>query len=341
MTDLTEQDASKLFNDISSALREDDLNKLAELTAKEDKEEVETPEEEPTPEEIPDGEEVPKEEPKPEEEEPSPATPEEEEEPGKPSDDEEEDDKPEEDDKLVELRNQLEKLAKENNDLRSQAGRVPYMQKRLRQIDKKLEELRQAKDSPSSQASTKIAPKVEEVLKGVKDYDSDLADAILKALTTAVSELAEDNHSREIQNLESLREEEAQAYQEAEVQRLLTMVPNAREVLSSPHWAEWRNKQSRAVQALADSDDADDVVFAINKYAEDMRKEFPNPADDKPEQDTEALEKAKKLEEERRRKKENAAKPTSPSGQGKVSLPDDPEALFRKFSDQIRKERLG
>lgn len=332
MTDLTQQDAERLFNNVSKAVKDNDLEKLDTLYASpapEDEVEEEQPEiEQPTPDE---------EEPAEiEGEEASPSV-ETDEQP-----EEEEPEVPAVDRELAELKSQLENMKKENHALKSQAGRVPHVQKRLRELDKKLEELQNA--SPSSQTSAKIKPKLDELLQDLKETDSVLADTIAKAIEQATNGVDEQLRTREIESLSFIREQEARSYQAQEAERLLEMHPNAREVFVSPHWSEWKDKQSEGVLALATSSNADDVSKAFKMYAEDMLKEYPDlaktPAASMNE-NPEAAAKAKKIEEERARKKQTAANINSPGGQGKTALPDDPEALFKKFSEQLRKERFG
>lgn len=252
-----------------------------------------------------------------------------------------------EDPKLVALREQLEKLSKENHALKSQAGRVPHVQRRLKELDQKLEELTQKAASPSNHPSATIQPKVLEKLKGIRETDPELADAIAAAFAEASTGLADDAINREKQTLTLLREQEVKAYQAEQVNLLLEMIPNAAEVVASPSWVEWKKQQSEDILRLANSDHAESVAIAFDRYARDMRAKHPELAQAPAAQaaaakasDADAA-KAAQIEEERRRKQASAATVSSPNAAGKVSLPDDPEALFKKFSEQIRKERTG
>ena len=93
------------------------------------------------------------------------------------------------------------------------------------------------------------------------------------------------------------------------------------------------------MQTLAGSDSADDVVFALGKYADDMVKKYPELAQSKEQPAANA--EAAKIEADRLRKKTTGATVSSPAAASKVKLPDDPVALFKMYSEQIRKERLG
>lgn len=338
--ELTDADAQKLFNEIANA--NGDPLKLDTLLAVATEPVVETPEvvtAEETTEEVTTTPEVATEEVTTEED----GTPAGEKPPEDTSNTEQ---VTTEDPKLVELRTQLEKLSKENHALKSQAGRVPHVQRRLKELDQKLEELTQKAASPSNHPSATIQPKVLEKLKGIRESDPELADAIAAAFAEASTGLADDAINREKQTLTLLREQEVKAYQAEQVELLLEMVPNAAEVVASASWTEWKKQQSDDILRLANSDHAESVALAFERYARDMKAKHPElvtPAAKtegaKP-NDADAA-KAAQIEEERRRKQASAVKVSSPNAPGKVSLPDDPEALFKKFSDEIQKARTG
>lgn len=312
-------DPNKLFNDVTKAMQDDDSNKLSELLAQEtpdeDEEQEHSEDESLADEPEHDAEETSEEEESVEDSPPKEA--------GK-----------EEDDPLEDLRAQLSALQKENQSLRSQAGRVPHVQRKLDELDKKLAQLMA---SPSSQASAKITPKVDSLLKDIDDTDPVLAKALREVVATAVEGIDEEHRSREIEYLRALREQEARAYQEAEAQRLLQMYPMAREVFTSPQWAEWKKEQPDHVLKLAQSSDADAVALAFELYARDMQAKYPDLVAPKRENNEEAS----RVEEERKRKKQTAANLDRSNAPLKDKGPTDPAALFAKFSEEIRKEIYG
>lgn len=340
MNELKTEDAEKLFREVSQAMSGDDSVKLSELMNTKPSEEKELPEDQPTPKE-----EEPEETDEENKEKGSPDSTEEE---ANPDDEAKETTEKKEDtpsDDLAKLKEQLEKLTKENHVLKSAAGRVPQVQRKIHELDKKLEELSK-QTSPSSQTSAKIKPKVDELLKGVKDTDPELAAAIAAVINEAVSGVAEEVHTKELETLKLLRNQEHSAYQEAEVQRLLEMYPNAPEVFASKSWAEWKESQSKGIKALADSDTADDVAYAFEKYAADMKAKYPelNKQEEKkaaPTPNAAEAERAKQLENERKRKQANTPNIRTPNASGKVNVPDDPQALFDKYASEIRKQRMG
>lgn len=329
---LTEKEAQVLFNATSKAIREQDPEKLSVLYADKQPpvEEVTPVEETPAQEEEPvvktedktedtplDKAEEPVEKKEPEKEEPS---------------------------ELEILKADLKKLATENHALRSQAGRVPHVQRRIKELDAKLEAITKA--STSTQTSTKIEPQIQEALKGVRATDPELADAIAKAIIKATSEVATDAATKERETITMLRDQSETEYGEYEAQRLLQMYPNAVEVVTSDAWAEWKKAQSPGVVALAQSDNADDVSRAFQMYAADMVAMYPdlakaNKAVETPPPIKTESEQANKIEAERKRKQEASVNMNNPTTPTKVASPDDPRALFEQISADIRKARSG
>jgi hypothetical protein len=212
------------------------------------------------------------------------------------------------------------------------------------EIDQKLEELQKQASSPSNRPSTKIQEKALERLKGISETDPELAKAIADVIADATDEVADGRHDREIETLKLLRDDTSRKYQDYQANRLLEMYPNAMDVFNSPSWTEWEKKQTKGIRALANSDNADDVALAFERYAKDMLDAHPELVEKKeeakPQPPTENTQ-AAQIEKERQRRKESAANVSSPTAAGKVSLPDDPDALFKMYSEQIRKQRLG
>jgi hypothetical protein len=339
--DLKEQDYNKLFNDISQAIRSDDSTKLSELTTtpapeKEEKEEEQLEVKQPVEEE-----EQPEETEEDEEKSPS----EEDDPTGKTAKEEEDKSKSVEKSEFELLKEQLERVTKENHSLKSQAGRVPHVQKRLRELDKKLEELERKHTSPSSQTSDKIKPQVDAILKGIKETDAELAEAVAKAIAAATDGVAAESAAKERDTLSFLRDQELEQHQEYEAQRLLEMYPNAPDVFQSKHWSNWKLQQSEKVRGLAESDSADDVSLAFEKYSRDMQSLYPDlvKAEEKPAPaaNEDASERARQIEAERQKRRSTAASISSPNAAAKIAVSDDPQALFEKFVKDIRKTRNG
>lgn len=331
---MTEKDDEKLFAQMSSAIRNQEFDKIDELATSPDKEDTPVPEtHEETP-EVTEEEETTK---VVEEETPADDT---QPEPDKEKKKEEAPVEKTDAEKLAEALALIQTVKQENHNLRSQAGRVPHLQRQVQQIDKKLEELNKHATSPSSRPSTKLTEKISPKLAKLREADPELADILAAVLADATDGVATDLWDAEAQSLQNQRQEVAKEIKEAEVSRLLEMYPNAPEVFASPTWKTWEASQSRHMQMMANSDTAEDVAWAFQKYAEDMVKLHPELAQ-KQVATTATNDEAARIEAERERKKQTTVVVGSPTPPGRQTQPTDDKALFESFSKQIRKEITG
>lgn len=338
-TQLTDKESEKLFAQMSNAIRNQEFDKIDELATSPEEEDTQLPEEheegnpdtpEPTEKETPTptgDDDIPADKEKPEEDE---------------AKKKETTAEKTEQEKLAEALALIEKVKQENHNLRSQAGRVPHLQRQVQQIDKKLEELQKHATSPSSRPSTKLSERITPKLAKIKDADPELADVLAELLADATDGVATDLRDAEAQSLQNQRQAVEQEIREAEIARLLEMYPNAPEVFKSPSWKTWEAQQSDRIKLLANSDNADDVAFVFERYAADMIKLHPELAAKK-EQDTPAPQndEAAKIEAERQRKKQTTVVVGSPTPAGRKQMPENDAALFEEFSKQIRKEITG
>ena len=348
MTQPNTKEDEKLFAQISNAVRDQKFDDLDDLVTSptDDKKEEEDNQTEETPAENEPEDKTPDDDKKPDDKSDDNAPADDDKQPEKDEVAEEKETPAEGDEqtKLKEALDLIEKVKKENHTLRSQAGRVPHLQRQVQQFDKKLEELKKLTTSPSSRPSAKLQEKINSKLAGIREADPILADALAELLADTSDGVAEDLRNAEIESLQLQRTATVEEYRQAEISRLLEMYPNAPEVFKSPSWKQWEESQSERMKSLARSDNADDVSFAFEKYAEDMAKLYPElvkkPETKEPEH-KETNDKAAKIEAERQRKKENAVVVGSPNAAGRQQKPDNDEALFKQFSEQIRKEISG
>ena len=223
MPDLTQDEANKLFAEVSQAMQSDDSTKLSDILAQETPDVKEQPvEDEPADEEPADDADV-----------------------DTTTEADEVDDKDEEDtsapeadndkqeDPLAAMRAEIESLRKELQPLKSQTGRISAVQSRLAKYDKQLAELSQA---TSSQTVEKVTPKVNEALKDLEFTDPALAKAIRDAMEAALGGVASESTAQQIAQVEALREADYEVYRQEQTEALLSKYPNAAEVFNSSHW---------------------------------------------------------------------------------------------------------
>ena len=350
-TELSEREANKLFMEISGALKEGDTTKVDELFVNS------SVEAEPTPADDEDDSDLHVDDSNPNAE-----SEDEEVDTGDDSGDEVDppngaDDNPANKDdnselaalkaQIEELRKEKEKTDREIHHFRSQAGRMKAVSRDMKKYDERLEELQRQLASPSNRPSAAVLGKVKEKFKSIEDIDPELASILESALGDALVGIETDTLNREKETISLLRQREIEEHEAAEAERLLQMYPNAAEVFNSPAWKEWKQEQPKGILALAESSSADEVATAFRLYSDAMLAKYPelSSGSGKKQDESSAPKqpdpKATQIEAERRRKKEGAVSVGSSNAQGKVGLPDDPNALFNKYYEQIRKQRYG
>lgn len=326
MTDISQEEANKLFANVSQAMQADDSTKLSELLAQE------TPVEEPVV-EVPPADEP--EEVVEEEEEASSDTDDTADttEEDKLSDKDSKDTKS--DDPLETLRTEIAELRKAQQSVSSQVGRVPSIQRRLAEYDKKLADLAQ---STSSQTSEKVKPKIEAALKDLEDTDPALASTLKTIMGEALGGVDTEARAREIANTKAARDAEYADYVQTQQSILLSKYPNVKEVFTGEHWQSWKKEQPKHILELATSDDAQAVIMALDLYKADMLAKYPDTAKPAVVEEKAVSERASKIEEERKKQQQRAANLDQGKPPARVKEPSDPEALLKKYFEDIQKQ---
>lgn len=339
MSSLSPTEADKLFAQINGAMSADDNVKLTELTASAEGEvaEVEQAQEEPEQETTSDeqvedtsSEDTTTQDGKESQESDTPPEP--------PAQAESvETAQAKEPNELELLKDQLAKLKKENHGLKSQAGRVPSVQRQVAELTKKLEELQTA-STPSNLPSSKLTAKLQDSLKDIEKTDPALAKAIIDAVNAASDEVATDNIARNREVLTTIRDSAIEEQKQVQMGLLLEDYPNAIEIFKSDGWKTWKQDQSENVQRLAASGQAKDVSLAFELYARDMIAKHPELA----QKETPAANpQAAKVEEARQQRQAASVQVTTKAAPAKVKMPDDPELLFKQAWADIEKQQSG
>lgn len=156
---------------------------------------------------------------------------------------------------------ELERLKKVEQRYKSDEGRVPTIQRKLADAEKELERYRKV-----NIVQKDVNSKAEARLKELQEADPFMA----KAIADIYAELREEitAQANEVRSTISRRDEEVFLQQEAA--KLVEYHPHAFEVFDLPEWSVWKDKQTPATRALAESSYADDVIKAFEYFARDM-----------------------------------------------------------------------
>lgn len=234
-----------------------------------------------------------------------------------------------------------ERLLQEVHRYKSDAGRVPNLQRRLAELEKEL----RAKPTPAarnpepqvSEATSKLPPELQQKLDALREIDPDLA-TILEAIRDNSQQGAIQYTEQQLRQMEEEREElQARAFYDEQLQQLEQAVPDAMKIFSMPQWPEWKAGLTPGQRAMTESGYASDMVIAINAYKHYLQQTGQMPAPQAPvaQPTAEELE-AKKVQEARARRQDTAV--NSKGTPAKREEPFDENKFFTEMYQKIGKE---
>lgn len=247
--------------------------------------------------------------------------------------------------------NELDQLKQELHRLKSDAGRVPYMQRRQQELERELRDLKLShKPATKANAETETAVSTSELpaalkqrIERLREIDPDLADTLEVGFRTNI-EAAEKAKAtaaetvKEYANSQDAKDDEA--FIQQQYTQLVTEVPYAPQVFQSKEWKQWKETLSPGRRALAESAYADEVKIAIAAFAQDMQTRFGGAEKTQPaaQPDTPVVSEAVTKVQESRERKLNAGVDTK-AGAAKGSKPQlNEQELFSAYFNQVRKD---
>lgn len=241
------------------------------------------------------------------------------------------------DTEIAKLKEELDKQSRTVHQLRSDAGRVPALQRRLAELDKKLQEVAAApkKSAAEAREDTRV---LNEKLAQIKEADPLLAEAI-EASIDALRQEQDSKLAATHKLLESQAKKTDEELFEKEWTKLVTAVPNAQEVFEHPLWEEWKGQIPPNLHNLATSIYADEVMLALEQFTKFVVSKHPElapkqePAKEEPKQPEPVVKDpaAERLAAEREKKLKTPTPGSSNAVVEKDSLPTDPDKLFAHF----------
>lgn len=237
---------------------------------------------------------------------------------------------------------ELARLKQIEQRYKSDMGRVPTIQRKLAETEKELKRLR---ETPSStQTNSKMADKLKQ-LRETDPFMADMFEDMYKEQQSLTESKVEEVRT-------TLNEKELEITLKEEADKLVSYHPQAFDVFDLPEWGQWKDRQTPATRALAESMYADDVIKAFEYFARDMA---PRPAATSaptaPPQPVAAVEQAQavapapvvdqravKAKEERERKLAASGVSTSPAAGGGDGLPTDEAGLHRYYYELALKD---
>lgn len=345
-SDTDKQDLNE-FNALATAMQAGNMDEVNRLMAVEDK--VEEPEIAPEEEETPTPEDDSVEEEAPEEE--VEETPEETDEDDKTPEDPA---KGAKDTKVAakaatpdKIDTELEELKQKLHRAQSDAGRVPYLQRQLTELQRELRAQRARATEDASQGKkpttvgriedVELDPETQEKIDNLRTIDPVMADALERSTKASIFH----SNSRVEHAVTTLTEEDQRAEDQRfyiEQKSILTQrVPQADQIFASPEWSQWKEMLTPGQRALAESAYANEVEQAIYAFAQDMKRLNGQPAaSTQTEQPEPPVQEVTEVEKARERKKSGAVESKTPTA--RTTKPFDEQAIFEQFYNDIGKK---
>lgn len=187
------------------------------------------------------------------------------------------------DDKTVQVppvaTDEIAQLKSELHRLRSDAGRVPFLQRRQAELERQLAEAsRISAVSTPRDGSTAASPDVklpahlQTKIDKMRELDPDNADLMEEIYRNAVAQSRTDTDVQFRQVDEVRRKSEEESFAQEQYRLLTEVAPDAPSIFRTPEWAEWKNKLTPAFRAMAESAHANEVFQAVNAFKVDYPK---------------------------------------------------------------------
>jgi hypothetical protein len=170
-------------------------------------------------------------------------------------------------DTVESLKRQLEEARNVDHRLKSDAGRVPGLQRKLAELDKKLQEMAEKSAATNENGDDASGDAIDnEHLAIIRETDPTLAAAIEKSISSALKSAKRSSVDAARVVTETFRQEEEEASLRHEWNVLVQEAPEAPEIFRSKEWDEWKQNITPSMRLLAESAVADDVLIAIDRF---------------------------------------------------------------------------
>lgn len=160
-------------------------------------------------------------------------------------------------------------LREELHRAKSDAGRVPHLNRRVQELERKLKDASAPALKPDD--ADELPSTLKQKLEKLKEIDPEVAELFeetYRQSTAATKQLAASVRTAE----ELQRQREDEAYIHQEYQKVVSAVPEAEAVFRSPEWNRWRDMLTPNHRAMADSSNANEVITALQAFKVDADK---------------------------------------------------------------------
>ena len=238
--------------------------------------------------------------------------------------------------------NEADTLRRELHKLKSDVGRVPFMQSRMKELERELREVKLSRNvgvDPADPSKTVEVPAdIKKRIDELREVDPSLA-TLLEDMAKALRSETQSTARHVVSSInESEREVEERRTVQEQYEQLLEEVPWAPQAFQSQEWKQWKDSLLPGQRAMAESTYAGDVKVALNEFARVMQARQGSATSVQQVPPAVVVdEEAEKVKRERERKLATGSTSKSPTAkQGSPVLDED--AAFAEFYAQIQKE---
>lgn len=162
-------------------------------------------------------------------------------------------------------------LREELHRYKSDAGRVPYLNRRVQELERQLQDAKLASPATKPGDAAGLPDELKRKIDRMREVDPDTAD-VMEATYQAAAAEAQKAMAAQQAMLAAQREREDQEHLQRETQRLLTAFPEAQEVFRSEKWKTWKSRLPDNFRRLAESSHADEVAEALRNFKVDAER---------------------------------------------------------------------
>ena len=234
-------------------------------------------------------------------------------------------------------------LRRELHRLKSDVGRVPFMQSRMKELERELREVKLSRNVEAGTSSAdpdkqvEVPANIKQRIDELREVDPSLA-TLLEDMTKALRSETQSTARHVVTTInDSEREVEEQRTVQEQYQQLLEEVPWAPQAFQSQEWKQWKDSLLPGQRAMAESTYAGDVKIALNEFARVMQARQGSATSVQQVSAVVVDEEAEKVKRDRERKLATGTTSKSPTAKTGTPVLDE-DAAFREFYEQIQKD---
>jgi hypothetical protein len=240
----------------------------------------------------------------------------------------------------------VEEMKRELHKLRSEVGRVPFLQRRLAEMERedRANKARTFDDStpgtgkkptPAELKDVVLDEETQQQIDDLKEIDPVIAKTLERIAKAAVFSSQQHVNHAVTSLTDSEREAEDYRFVMEQKAQLLEVIPQADAVFASPEWKQWKDSLTPGRRAIAESSYAVEVEQAIRAFAADMQKLNGTTAPNTTQVTTQVTPENKEVIEARARKMKDSV-PVKSSAAKAVSVLDE-DAYFKEQYEKVMK----